>query len=124
MRLRIFLVGVVAIGLSACGPLLSRPSRILTPASVAISSAGVAQWVPAPQVASTALGLLASAQHSVVLDMYELGNPALVAALVADHARGLTVRVILDATESQSATAGRAGGGWGARPVGPSAARH
>lgn len=83
--------------LTACG----------TPSGLHGSSASSAQWVPATQVAPTALGLLASAHHSVRLDMYELGNPSLVAALIADHARGLSVEVILDATETQSATAGR-----------------
>lgn len=95
--------------LASCGlPPASLSSPSSPPSSVPSSSAVMATWVPAGQVSETALSLLITAQHSVVLDMYELGNPALVAALVADHARGLTVHVILDATESQSAVAGRA----------------
>ena len=98
MRVRLAFLGPVALILSACG---STSAASSPPPSRSVV------WVPASSVSSTALSLLASAQHSVVLDMYELGNPALVAALVADHVRGLRVQVILDATESQSATAGR-----------------
>ena len=61
-----------ALRLSGCGLV----SPTLAPRSAPSASV---QWVPAAQVAPTALGLLASAHHSVRLDVYELGNPSLVA---------------------------------------------
>ena len=114
----LFVAFAVPLLLTACGSLgsvvpslpstSSSPSSPSSPSSSSSPSPGAVTWVPATQVSETALSLLITAQHSVVLDMYELGNPALVAALVADQARGLSVRVILDATESQSAVSGRA----------------
>ena len=86
--------------LSGCGLV----SPTLAPRSAPSASV---QWVPAAQVAPTALRLLATAHRSVRLDLYELGNPSLVAALIADHARGLSVEVILDATETQSQGTGK-----------------
>jgi cardiolipin synthase len=100
-RNRWLAVAVSGLFLAGCG-------RSLTIRAMAPRVSATPTWVPAAQVAPTALRLLATAQHSVVLDMYELGNPALVAALIADHARGLTVQVILDATETQSQSAGTA----------------
>jgi cardiolipin synthase len=58
--------------------------------------------VSAPLVATTTLGLLASARHSVELEMYELGDPGVVAALEAAHRRGVAVRVVTDPTERES----------------------
>ena len=111
MRVRLAFLGLVALILSACGFSLPNAAYHSTSAASSpppsLSPSRSVVWVPASSVSSTALSLLASAQHSVVLDMYELGNPALVAALIADHARGIRVQVILDATEAQSATAGR-----------------
>lgn len=43
----------------------------------------------------------------VDLEVYELGNPAVIAALIAAHRRSVDVRVILDATEGQSQAAAR-----------------
>jgi phosphatidylserine/phosphatidylglycerophosphate/cardiolipin synthase-like enzyme len=62
--------------------------------------------VPAAAVPATALALLATARSACV-ELYELGNPALIAALVALHARGRPVTVVLDGTEAQSAAAAR-----------------
>lgn len=72
-----------------------------------------AHWVPADQVAGTAFRLIAAARHTVAVEIYELGNPTLIAALIGAVHRGVQVRVILDATESQSLVAApilRAGG--------------
>ncbi len=44
---------------------------------------------------------------NIDLAMYELGNPALIHALIAAHKRGASVKVLLDATERQSAVSGR-----------------
>ena len=65
-------------------------------------AAGSARWVPAAAVPATALVLIAEARHTCDVELYELGNPALVAALIADAHRGVAVHVILDASESQS----------------------
>src|SRR4029077_8170731 len=43
-------------------------------------------------------GLIGSAQHRVLVEMYELGRADLVALLGARKARGLDVRVITDPT--------------------------
>ena len=43
----------------------------------------------------------------VDLEVYELGDPAVIAALIAAHRRAVAVRVILDATEGQSQAAAR-----------------
>ena len=65
---------------------------------------GSATVVSAPLVAMTTLGLIAAARHSVDLEMYELGNPAIVSALESATRRGVTVQVISDPTEYQSRT--------------------
>ena len=58
--------------------------------------------VSAPLVAITTLGLIAEARHSIDLEMYELGNPAIVSALESARRRGVAVRVVTDPTEHQS----------------------
>src|SRR5438094_10585452 len=47
--------------------------------------------------------LIDSAQRSVDVEVYELGNPDLVAALVAAHERGVVVTEIDDPSEQHSA---------------------
>lgn len=80
----------------------------LGPASGAVASSDVAVAEPsativaAPRVALTALGLMATARHSIDLEMYELGNPGIVAGLEAAKRRGVSVRVVSDPTETQS----------------------
>lgn len=80
----------------------------LGPASGAVGSSDLAVAEPsativaAPRVALTALGLMATARHSIDLEMYELGNPAIVAGLEAAKRRGVSVRVVSDPTETQS----------------------
>ncbi|MHB1974634.1 MAG: DUF4158 domain-containing protein [Acidimicrobiales bacterium] len=49
-------------------------------------------------------GRSAGARHSIELEMYELGNPAIVSALESARRRGVTVRVVSDPTEYQSRT--------------------
>jgi len=39
---------------------------------------------------------LGSAHYGVDVEMYELDDPAVIAALIADHRRGVTVKVLLD----------------------------
>jgi cardiolipin synthase len=46
---------------------------------------------------------LASARHNVDMTMYELVDPTAESILIADAARGITVRVILDRNREQSA---------------------
>jgi phosphatidylserine/phosphatidylglycerophosphate/cardiolipin synthase-like enzyme len=101
VRWKRYLAGALSsLLLTGCG--LSPLSTALTPRVTTSPT-----WVSAAQVAPTALRLLATAHRSVRLDLYELGNPSLVAALIVDHARGLSVEVILDATETQSQSAGK-----------------
>lgn len=57
--------------------------------------------VPAAQVADTAAALISQAQ-TIHLEMYELGNAKIIAALEAAHRRGVPEQIILDATETQS----------------------
>ncbi len=76
----------------------------VTPAVVA-RPATAAAVVPAAAVAGQAVALIAGARRTVGLEVYELGNPAVVAALVAAHRRGVAVQVVVDPTEGQSAAA-------------------
>ena len=120
---------VVALCVSGCGPQVVTvpsapaptptsapliPGATSTPSPSSPTVAPVsARWVPAAQVATTAARLINTARHTVDVEMYELGNPALVGALILAAHRGVQVRVILDATESQSVAAApilRAGG--------------
>ncbi|MBE3589783.1 MAG: phosphatidylserine/phosphatidylglycerophosphate/cardiolipin synthase family protein [Firmicutes bacterium] len=55
-----------------------------------------------PAARAWALRAIEGARQSVDLEMYELGDRDLIAALVDAHRRGVAVRVILDATESHS----------------------
>lgn len=104
---------VLTLALSACGIGSSAPAprvgstpstaRVTPSAPTPVTHAvGSARWVPAAAVPATALALIAHARHTCDVELYELGNPALVAALIAAAHRGVAVHVILDATESQS----------------------
>jgi len=53
-------------------------------------------------VKQAALSLIAHSQHVCDLDIYELSDPDILNALAAAHARGVNVRVIVDATEKHS----------------------
>jgi cardiolipin synthase len=110
LTLAAFLLSTTLTGCGSGGPLGSTVTT--SPVSVSSQSpapsstpAGSARWVPAASVPAVTLGLLAQARHTVDVEMYELGNPVLVAALIADARRGIAVRVILDATEAQSVAA-------------------
>ena len=87
------LLGVVAGGLGVAGPASAAGG------SLAISSA---RLVPAAAVAGVATRLIEGARGQVELEVYELGNPEVITALEAARRRGVSVRVILDATEYQS----------------------
>jgi len=82
-------------GAAFASPAAQRPRSAATPELTATV-------VSAPLVAITTLGLIAEARHSVELEMYELGNPAIVSALESARRRGVTVRVVSDPTEYQS----------------------
>ena len=58
------------------------------------------------QVPATAAQYIACASN-IDLEMYELGNPVLIGDLIAAHRRGASVKVLLDATERQSAFSGK-----------------
>ena len=58
--------------------------------------------IPANRVAGVTIALIDHAKTSVLLEMYELGNPSIVAALEAAHHRKVLVRVVSDPEESQS----------------------
>lgn len=79
-----------------------------SPRHAPATSATSATLVPAAAVAARAIGLVDGARRSVRLELYELGNPAVLAALVAAHRRGVAVQVVLDPTERQSRAAATA----------------
>lgn len=60
----------------------------------------------ARQALTAAQRAIGRARHSVEVEMYELGDPALLHALVAAHQRGVHVSVLLDPTERQSRVSG------------------
>ena len=96
-------VGILAV--SGCG--VAQASTIPPVVQGTPSSLNTrAQWIPAPKVAQVASHLIAGARHSIRLEMYELGNPTLVQALIAAHQRGISVQVVLDPTENQSQQTG------------------
>lgn len=53
-------------------------------------------------VKTQALAMIRGSQKYCYLDMYELSDPDIIQALIAAHERGTDVRVVLDATESNS----------------------
>jgi cardiolipin synthase len=63
--------------------------------------------VVAAEAGLRTVALVNAARRSVSLEMYELGGAAVVAALEAARRRGVDVRVLLDATESQSQASAR-----------------
>jgi cardiolipin synthase len=67
------------------------------------------EWVPAAQVQSVALRLLGAlhAPCTVQLEMYELGNNALINALESTKRAGCILSVELDGTETQSQNSAR-----------------
>ena len=106
MRTLVAGLSAAALLLSGCGVAEASTGSAAHPASSTMVAVA-AQWVPAGDVATTAAHLLSKAKHSVRLEMYELGNPTLVHALIAARRRGVSVSVILDPTESQSQQSGR-----------------
>ena len=100
---------MLTVGLLACsGPLPLTPR-----ASVAQATAGsgrpepVRLWQDA-SIFSLIGGLIASARHRVLVEVYELGRAELIAALGARRAARVDVRVITDPTVAASrASAGR-----------------
>jgi cardiolipin synthase len=103
---------LTGVALTACGvapdPVIpSGPAPATAPAgatraATTTAPAGPARFIPAAAVPATALALIAQARHTCDVELYELGNPALIAALITDAHRGVAVHVILDGTESQS----------------------
>lgn len=91
--------------LAVAGPLVA-PWQSAGPTAAASRpgavAAAAAVVVEAPGVAGRTVELVDGARRSVLLEMYELGNPLVVAALEAARHRGVAVRVILDPTEGQS----------------------
>lgn len=106
MKLALTALSIAALA-SGCG--VAHASSGPAPAASPIRSASVvsaAKWIPSSIVATTAEQLIAEAKHSVQLEMYELGNPTLIRALIGAHRRGVSVSIILDPTESQSQQSG------------------
>ncbi len=107
MKLGILALSMVALA-SGCG--VAHASSGPMPGASPIRSASVvsaAKWIPSNVVATTAKQLIEGAKHSIQLEMYELGNPTLIQALISAHRRGVSVSVILDPTESQSQQSGK-----------------
>jgi cardiolipin synthase A/B len=71
-------------------------SQIPTPAATTPAPSGLSLLVE-PQVGMTPLyTFMSSARQSLDMTMYELSDPAAVQILIADHQRGVRVRVLLD----------------------------
>jgi len=111
---------VLAAGLVAgCGQIVNPPGGHPTPAATSPSATrpsptpsappplATPRWVPAGQVPSLALSQLSDLRPPcrVQLEMYELGNWALVQGLIEAHQRGCQEQVMLDGIESQSKAA-------------------
>lgn len=110
-RFSVVVLMATIIGLLAgCNSLVHQSSRVNTesrPSIVnkiaSINPVGI-EVIPANLVANTAVSLIDAVGPGGVVDLevYELGNPAIINALVSAKQRGAIVHVILDATERQS----------------------
>lgn len=107
MKLGFLALGIAAIT-SGCGVASTTTGLVSTSSPIhAVSVESAAKWIPSNAVATTAEQMVVNAKHSIQLEMYELGNPTLIQALINAHRRGVSVSVILDPTESQSQQSGK-----------------
>jgi hypothetical protein len=93
----------MAVAMMACSGPLPAP-RIAAVAQVPAGSGRpepVRLWQDA-SIFRLVGGLIASARHRVLVEMYELGRPDIVVSLGARRALGLDVRVITDPTVVES----------------------
>lgn len=94
----------LAASVASCGVPSVHAAATLHRAARPVSTA--IRVLNAPQALSAAAAAINNAQHTVQVEMYELGNPTLLQALVAAHRRGVHVWVLLDPTERQSKVSG------------------
>lgn len=92
---------------SAGRPDVMTPASARAPVSARSATAPFGSVITAAQVVKQDVAVIDKAK-SVDLEIYELGDPAAIGALIAAHERRVTVRVVLDRTEGESrAAAGR-----------------
>jgi cardiolipin synthase A/B len=104
-RLARFRIGLVCLLLTACtmacsGPVFEAPAAQLAQVAQVAASAGaepVRLWQDA-SIFTLLGGLIGSARHRLLVEVYEIGRTDLVLALAAARARGVDVRVITDPT--------------------------
>ncbi len=102
MSSSIWPVLLAAVLLSGCGSLHnSQPQK-----NTHFCGPNAPALIQPAQVPATAAQYIACASN-IDLEMYELGNPVLIGDLIAAHRRGASVKVLLDATERQSAFSGK-----------------
>jgi cardiolipin synthase len=99
------------------GPVVANLARVF---AQDLAIAGQAQIVPAAQpdalvqvlvtrpgdaIRSAALALIEEARHSIVLEMFDLSDQLVLDSLTGARRRGVTVRVLLEPTQSQNVDA-------------------
>lgn len=98
--------------LAACGPACSGPPPAAPVAKAAQEPAGSGRPEPVRLWSDASIftlvgRLIGSAQHRVLVEVYELGRADLVVSLGSRRARGVDVRVITDPTVAASRSAAR-----------------
>lgn len=94
----ILLTLVFSLGTAGCGTAL-QPADLRVPAPVTEEGMTL-DW--GMDVKQQALSLINHSQKNCYLDIYELSDPDILAALTKAHTRGVDVRVIVDAKEKNS----------------------
>lgn len=102
MRVKVWMCGAAILGMAAsvvtgCQTVGTVDSEV--PAAV---TAGSQTLLWGPEIKSEALRMIDASTVFCHLTMYELGDPDVLAALARARARGVDVKVILDATEPHS----------------------
>lgn len=107
LTLSISLLAVIVV-VAGCGAPPSQEASTRTehvfPKPVTDSNGMELVW--GSDVKRAALNLIRHSKQDVYLDMYELSDPDIIAALDAAHQRGVDVRVVLDKTEKHSTETG------------------
>lgn len=100
-------IGAMLLGVSGCSPASAgtKGNQTMVELPKPVTDNGM-KLVWGPDVKQTALSLIRQSKHFVYLDMYELSDEDIIAALKAAHDRGVDVRVVLDATEPHSTKVG------------------
>lgn len=88
--------------LVGCSGQTGQPVRAVSQSTADSSESNSSSFLEGDQIFSQADSMLRSAKTSVLLEMYELGNPSELKLLEADADKGIPVLVLLDAKEAQS----------------------